>query len=116
MKPISPGQFLLRFGTAVLFVHIKKSTQYPHAGPDSMGQDNNTVIVTGGAGYVGSHVVVKLCEAGYRPVIVDNFCNSSPSVVGNLEMLSGSNIEVAALDMRDAARLAALFRKHSQVS
>ena len=65
-----------------------------------MGQGNNTVIVTGGAGYVGSHVVVKLCEAGYRTIIIDNFCNSSPSVVVKLELLTGSSIEVAALDMQ----------------
>ena len=76
-----------------------------------MGQGNNTVIVTGGAGYVGSHVVVKLCEAGYRTIIIDNFCNSSPSVVAKLELLTGSSIEVAALDMRDAVGLAALFEK-----
>ena len=76
-----------------------------------MSQDNNTVIVTGGAGYIGSHVVVKLREAGYTPVIIDNFYNSSPSVVGKLEMLTGSSIEVAELDMRDAAGLAALFAK-----
>ena len=76
-----------------------------------MGQDNNTVIVTGGAGYIGSHIVVKLCEAGYIPVIIDNFYNSSPSVVGKLEMLTGNSIEVALLDMRDEAGLAALFTK-----
>ena len=76
-----------------------------------MSQDNNTVIVTGGAGYIGSHVVVKLCEAGYTPVIIDNYCNSSPSVFGKLEMLTGSSIEGAELDMRDSAGLMALFAK-----
>ena len=74
-----------------------------------MSQGNNTVIVTGGAGYIGSHVVVKLCQVGYIPVIIDNFYNSSPSVAGKLEMLTGSSIEIAELDMRDAAGLASLF-------
>ena len=74
-----------------------------------MSQDNNTVIVTGGAGYIGSHVVLKLCEAGYTPVIIDNFYNSAPSVVGRLEMLTGSRINVSELDMRDSAGLATLF-------
>lgn len=74
-------------------------------------QDNKTVIVTGGAGYIGSHVVAKLYESRYKAVIGDNFSNSTQSVVGNLEMLTGDSIEVAALDMRDAAGLAALFVK-----
>ena len=81
-----------------------------------MGRDKNTVIVTGGAGFVGSHVVIKLCEAGYRTIIADNFCNSSPSVVGKLELLTGTSIEVAELDMRDAAGLAALFAKTQPVA
>ena len=76
-----------------------------------MSKADTTVIVTGGAGYIGSHVVVKLCEAGYTPVIVDNFYNSSPSVVGKLEMLTGIAVEVAELDIRDAAGLGSLFAR-----
>lgn len=76
-----------------------------------MSKADTTVIVTGGAGYIGSHVVVKLCEAGYTPVIVDNFYNSSPSVVGKLEMLTGIPVEVAELDIRDAACLGSLFAR-----
>ena len=40
----------------------------------------DTVLVTGGAGYIGSHIVVELAAAGYNPLIVDNFATSSPSV------------------------------------
>ena len=76
-----------------------------------MARENNTIIVTGGAGYIGSHVVVKLCEANYRPVIVDNFCNSLPSVVDHLEFLTGCNIEVANLDLRDETGLALLLSR-----
>ena len=76
-----------------------------------MSKADTTVIVTGGAGYIGSHVVVKLCDAGYTPVIVDNFYNSSPSVVGKLEMLTGIPVEVAELDIRDAAGLGSLFAR-----
>ena len=76
-----------------------------------MSKANTTVIVTGGAGYIGSHVVVKLCEAGYQPVIVDNFYNSSASVVGKLEMLTGTKIDLAELDIRDAKGLASLFAR-----
>ena len=44
-----------------------------------MDQSSNEkyVLTTGGAGYIGSHTVVELCEAGFTPVIVDNLCNSS---------------------------------------
>ena len=74
-----------------------------------MKNGNKTVIVTGGAGYIGSHIIVKLFEAGYSPVIIDNFCNSSPSVISNLEVLTGCKICVAELDMLDAAGLSSLF-------
>ena len=81
-----------------------------------MSKANTTVIVTGGAGYIGSHVVVKLCEAGYQPVIVDNFYNSSASVVGKLEMLTGTKIDLAELDIRDAKGLASLFARTTPVA
>ena len=73
-------------------------------------QGQNTVIA-GGAGYIGSHIVVKLCQSGYTPVIVDNFYNSSASVTGRLEMLAGTGIEIAEMDIRDASGLAALFQR-----
>ena len=49
----------------------------------------DTVLVTGGAGYVGSHVVVELAHAGYAPVVLDNFANSTPAVVPRLQALAG---------------------------
>ena len=76
-----------------------------------MSRDKNTVIVTGGAGYIGSHVVIKLHKSGYKPVIIDNFYNSSSSVVGKLETLTGSSIEAVQLDIRDAAGLGSLFER-----
>ena len=76
-----------------------------------MSKAKNTVIVTGGAGYIGSHIVVKLCQSGYAPVIVDNFYNSSASVTGRLEMLAGTGIEITEMDIRDASGLAALFER-----
>ena len=39
----------------------------------------DSILVTGGAGYVGSHIVVELARAGYAPVVLDNFANSTPS-------------------------------------
>ncbi len=44
----------------------------------------DAVLVTGGAGYIGSHIVVELARVGHQPIVVDNFCNSSPSVIPRL--------------------------------
>ena len=111
MRPLLLRLGLLQLFGAAVFVMHSTVEAIPRGASGSMIQDNNIIIVTGGAGYVGSHVVVKLCESGYKPVIIDNFYNSIPSVTGKLEILTGSSIEVAALDIRDVAGLAALFTK-----
>ena len=50
------------------------------------------ILVTGGAGYIGSHTVVELVAAGYGAIVVDNFSNSSPKVLEHLETITGVNI------------------------
>jgi UDP-glucose 4-epimerase len=50
------------------------------------------ILVTGGAGYIGSHTVVELVNAGYEPVIVDNFCNSHEEVIDRLKVVAGTEI------------------------
>jgi len=50
------------------------------------------ILVTGGAGYIGSHTVVELASAGYEPVIVDNFCNSRPEVIDRLKEITGLDL------------------------
>ena len=50
------------------------------------------ILVTGGAGYIGSHTVVELVVAGFGAIIVDNFSNSSPEVLERLETITGVNI------------------------
>lgn len=67
------------------------------------------VLVTGGAGYLGSHTVVQLVEAGHEPVIVDNFGNAPYSVIGRLEQLTGRGIETHRVDLRDGPALRRLF-------
>ena len=54
------------------------------------------VLVSGGAGYIGSHTVVQLVAAGHDVVIVDNFANSKPTVVGRLEACEGAWCEIDA--------------------
>ena len=59
------------------------------------------VLVTGGAGYIGSHTVLALLEAGHDVVIADSFVNSSPKVINRLEKLAGRQIPVMEIDLTD---------------
>ncbi len=67
------------------------------------------VLVCGGAGYIGSHTCVALAGRGHTPVIADNFCNSAPAVLTRIARLTGRTPASHAVDVRDAAALAALF-------
>lgn len=58
------------------------------------------VLVTGGAGFVGSHTVVSLIEAGHEPVVVDNFANSDRSVLGRIGKLTGTTPRLHEADIR----------------
>ena len=69
------------------------------------------VIVTGGAGYIGSHTVVELLKAGHEPVILDNFLNSSPAVLPRLSTICGTDIPFYELDLTDAAKTSEVFRQ-----
>jgi UDP-glucose 4-epimerase len=59
------------------------------------------ILVTGGAGYIGSHVVVELTQAGYTPIIVDNFCNSEKSTLEGLKQILGHETKLYEGDCRD---------------
>jgi len=71
-----------------------------------------TVLVTGGAGYVGSHAVVELARGGYAPVVLDNFANSTPAVLPRLEALSGRPVPWVNADLRDLAAVRRVFHDH----
>ena len=70
------------------------------------------ILITGGTGFIGSHTVVALAEAGQPVVILDNLCNSSPNVLDRLTRLNASPIEFVQADIRDSAALDALFARH----
>src|SRR4030095_5265358 len=72
----------------------------------------DTILVTGGAGYVGSHVVVELARAGYAVVVLDNFANSAPAVVPQLAALADATIPCVEADVRDVAALRRTFHDH----
>jgi UDP-glucose 4-epimerase len=67
------------------------------------------VLVTGGAGFIGSHTVIQLLTAGHDVLIVDNFANSKPTVINRLESIAGKPVRVQAFDLRDADRTERLF-------
>ncbi|SHI52548.1 UDP-galactose 4-epimerase [Malonomonas rubra DSM 5091] len=68
-----------------------------------------TVLLTGGAGYIGSHTAIELISSGYQVVIADNFCNSSPVVLDRLEEITGQPIGCERGDIRDADFMSQLF-------
>ena len=70
------------------------------------------ILVTGGAGYIGSHVVHALAQAGYAPLVLDSFANSSRAVVPRLAELCGMPIDVIEADVRDAEALRRTFHDH----
>jgi len=72
-----------------------------------------TILVTGGAGYIGSHTVVKLLEQGYGAVIVDNLCNSKVNAIHQIESITGRKPFFYEGDVRDRALLAGVFKSHS---
>ena len=71
-----------------------------------------TILITGGAGYIGSHTVLELLAAGRHVVIVDNFCNSSPKVIERLRQLGGDGFDCLDGDVRDAGFMASVFRRY----
>ncbi|MDO4997480.1 MAG: UDP-glucose 4-epimerase GalE [Neisseria sp.] len=71
-----------------------------------------TVLVTGGTGFIGSHTVVALCEAGYDVVILDNLSNSSADVLPRLAQICGKDIPFYQGDIRDRALLRRIFAEH----
>ena len=70
------------------------------------------ILVTGGAGYIGSHTCVELLESGYEVVIVDNLCNSNPKSMERVQELTGKTVTFYEGDVRDADLLRKIFAEH----
>jgi UDP-glucose 4-epimerase len=71
------------------------------------------VLLTGGAGYIGSHTVVEMCNAGHDVVVIDNFSNSSMRVMERVEELVGRKIPLYVADVADEEVLDRIFSEHS---
>jgi UDP-glucose 4-epimerase len=68
------------------------------------------ILVTGGAGFIGSHTVVSLAEAGFKPVIVDDFSNSEPSIMTGLKEILGYEVPCHVLDCNNYAAIRQILR------
>ena len=71
-----------------------------------------SILVTGGTGYIGSHTVIQLLNAGYETVVVDNLCNSSKESLKRVEELTGKSVKFYEADIRDRAALDRIFSEN----
>ena len=73
------------------------------------------ILITGGAGFIGSHTAVSLLEAGFEPVIIDDFSNSEASVLDGLKKITGKDILLHRGDCTDRDFVEQIFNKHEFV-
>ena len=69
------------------------------------------ILVTGGAGYIGSHTCLELLQLGYDVTVIDNLCNSNPKSLARVEELTGKTLKFYEGDVRDEALLERIFRE-----
>ena len=70
----------------------------------------NRILVTGGAGYIGSHTCVELLNAGYELTVFDNLCNSQPEALARVQRIAGQKLHFVQGDIRDRAALKQTLR------
>ena len=70
------------------------------------------ILVTGGAGYIGSHTLIELLQKGYETVVIDNFSNSSPKSIQRVEQITGKKVTLYEGDVRDKKVLEQIFAEH----
>ena len=71
------------------------------------------ILVTGGAGYIGSHTCVELLNDGHEVVVIDNFVNSSPESISRVEQITGKKVTLYEGDIRDERILSRIFEEHT---
>ena len=75
-------------------------------------RSSETILVTGGTGYIGSHMTVQLLDAGASVVIIDNLCNSKREVIDRIEAITGKRPAFVEGDIRDRKVLQEIFRQY----
>jgi UDP-glucose 4-epimerase len=73
--------------------------------------DTRNILVTGGAGYIGSHTVVELMNKGFNPIIVDDFRNSNPNVLKGIKSITNQEPIIRIVDVTDKQKLKAVFEE-----
>lgn len=72
----------------------------------------SAILVTGGAGYIGSHTCVELLESGYDVVVVDNLCNSSKEALNRVEQITGKKVKFYEIDIADRDAMSKVFEEN----
>lgn len=67
------------------------------------------ILITGGAGYIGTHTIIELIASGHSVVVVDNFINSSAESIHRVEKITGKIIPFLNIDVRDSVKLEEVF-------
>ncbi len=70
-----------------------------------------SILVTGGAGYIGSHTSIELLNNGYDIVIADNFCNSSPTVIDRIKQITGKSFKFYRAELTDRSQIEQIFKE-----
>ena len=70
------------------------------------------ILLTGGAGFIGSHTAVEMVKSGHEVVIFDNFCNSDATVLDRLEQILGKRLPFEEGDIRDYARMREVLERY----
>jgi hypothetical protein len=74
------------------------------------------VVVTGGAGYIGSHTIIELQTAGYNVVVIDSLSNSSLEPLRRVQKITGKQVEFHKVDIRDVVELNKVFAQYDKIS
>ena len=79
-------------------------------------ETKETILVTGGTGFIGSHTTVELQQAGYNVVIVDNLSNSKIEVLDGIEKITGIRPNFEKIDLRSLEETESVFKKYNNIS
>merc|ERR1711916_98082 len=99
----------------LLFVHCNRNCNKKIAKKSSCIRNRQImgkILVTGGAGYIGSHTCVELLHAGFEVVVVDNLKNSKIESLKRVEKITGKTLEFVEADIRDQPQMRRIFQEH----